>query len=905
MSIATEIRLRIKAEGEAVLQGLGDKLKKIAANATASSPKFRVLAGELRKVESTAGRSTTLLKQYSASWRELAGAVDIASKEFKEATAEAARLDAQIAKAEGRNRKAGSRLKTGAQVAGTAVAAGIFGGPEAAIGAVAGGIAAGVPGAVLGSTIGATVSQLRQALGATAAYEAEIKKLEIALKGVTTNQIEYNDALKFIQTSTDNYAVTQDILTRQFTKLQASVQGSGGSLQDTKIVFDGIVSAVRATGGSLQDVDSALTATAQVFSKGKVSAEELRQQIGERLPGAFTLFAKSMGKTPQELDKALEGGKVSLQDFMVFAKELFDRYGENAKIIADSPAAAGDRLQIALSNLSKSIGVLLQPIGAAFQDTFTSIAEDITRATNALANFFGISGEALLRKNTLLIQAQTKVIKLNKDELARLAERQGPITVTTDRTRDVAAGLDAIRMSTLKTNISNAEKQRDKLRREINDAQRDPLVLPTADGKGLPGIDPGAGAPKAPSRSLSDAMRDIGLRQLDNELAKSRYKLSLKILDAEDAGRKDLAQSLKLAQPFVELNLQLNALESERTEILTKRDSWLKQGVDKKKIDEMLGKNLLAQDTLRTDRAKAVNELIRDQNQLRQEGIKINADALRVIEDAEIAAGMRPGVDKDALRIDRAVDELQTRLQEARDKGLSNVNVDDFVKRLRTALETEVANAKDFGKQFGKAFQDGIKSMGDLAGNLGSSFASAFEGMADQLTDFVTTGKASFRDFAASVLRDISRMIIRYAIFNAVKGIMNIFNPAAALGSSAANVAQYAPLNAKGNVYAQNGIQAFARGGIVNGPTLFPFAKGIGLMGEAGPEAIMPLRRGRDGNLGVMSSGGGTTNVVVNVDASGSSVEGDQQQAKALGNAISAAVQSELVKQKRPGGLLA
>jgi tape measure domain-containing protein len=908
MSIATEIRLRIKAEGESVLQGLGDKLNKIAANATVSSGKFSLLAGELRNVEQKTVRSTNALKTYSASWRELAGSVDFASKEFKEATAEAARLDAQIAKAEGRNRKAGSRLKTGAQVAGTAVAAGIFGGPEAAIGAGIGGIAGGIAGAQIGASIGAVVSQLRQALGATAAYEAEIKKLEIALKGVTTNQIEYNDALKFIQTSTNNYAVTQDILTRQFTKLQASVQGSGGSLQDTKIAFDGIVSAVRATGGSLQDVDSALTATAQVFSKGKVSAEELRQQIGERLPGAFTLFAKSMGKTPQELDKALEGGKVSLQDFMVFAKELFDRYGENAKIIADSPAAAGDRLQIALSNLSKSIGVLLQPIGAAFQDTFTSIAEDITRATNALANFFGISGEALLRKNTLLIQAQTKVIKLNKDELARLAERQGPITVTTDRTRDVAAGLDAIRMSTLKTNISNAEKQRDKLRREINDAQRDPLVLPTADGKGLPGIDPGAGsgakAPKAPSRSLSDAMRDIGLRQLDNELAKSRYELSLKILDAEDAGRKDLAQSLKLAQPFVELNLQLNALESERTKILAKRDSWLKQGVDKKKIDEMLGKNLLAQDTVRANKAKAFNELARDQNQLREEGNKINADALRVIEDAEIAAGMRPGVDKDALRIDRAVDELQTRLQEARDKGLSNVNVDDFVKRLRTALETEVANAKDFGKQFGKSFQDGIKSMGDLAGNLGSSFASAFEGMADQLTEFVTTGKANFRDFAASVLRDISRMIIRYAIFNAVKGIMNIFNPAAALGSSAANVAQYAPL-AKGGVFAQNGIQAFARGGIVNKPTVFPFANGIGLMGEAGPEAIMPLRRGRDGNLGVMSSGGGTTNVVVNVDASGSKVEGDQSQAKALGNVISAAVQSELVRQKRPGGLLA
>jgi phage-related minor tail protein len=79
-------------------------------------------------------------------------------------------------------------------------------------------------------------------------------------------------------------------------------------------------------------------------------------------------------------------------------------------------------------------------------------------------------------------------------------------------------------------------------------------------------------------------------------------------------------------------------------------------------------------------------------------------------------------------------------------------------------------------------------------------------------------------------------------------------------------------------------------------------------MGEAGPEAILPLSRGPGGKLGVMASGGGgggDVNVVVNVDAKGSSVEGDAGQAKALGNAISAAVQSELIKQKRPGGLLA
>ena len=100
----------------------------------------------------------------------------------------------------------------------------------------------------------------------------------------------------------------------------------------------------------------------------------------------------------------------------------------------------------------------------------------------------------------------------------------------------------------------------------------------------------------------------------------------------------------------------------------------------------------------------------------------------------------------------------------------------------------------------------------------------------------------------------------------------------------------------------------FANGGIVNRPTMFTFANGgagqLGLMGEAGPEAIMPLRRGRDGRLGVQSAGGGAVNVTVNVDASGTQAQGSNPKANAFGKAISAAVQAEIIRQKRPGGAL-
>jgi lambda family phage tail tape measure protein len=204
-----------------------------------------------------------------------------------------------------------------------------------------------------------------------------------------------------------------------------------------------------------------------------------------------------------------------------------------------------------------------------------------------------------------------------------------------------------------------------------------------------------------------------------------------------------------------------------------------------------------------------------------------------------------------------------------------------------------------------------IESIGTLGANLSNVTQTAFKGLEDAIVSLTTTGTFNFQQFAQSIIEETTRMVTRMLIIAPLlRSLQSLFPGGGGGGllgvaNSLSKTVGFG-VNAMGNVFAQNGIQKFARGGIVDKPTMFPFAKGIGLMGEAGPEAIMPLRRGRDGRLGVQATnGGGGVSVVVNVDAGGSNVQGNNNQAGQLGKAVGAAVQAELIKQRRPGGLLA
>ena len=113
--------------------------------------------------------------------------------------------------------------------------------------------------------------------------------------------------------------------------------------------------------------------------------------------------------------------------------------------------------------------------------------------------------------------------------------------------------------------------------------------------------------------------------------------------------------------------------------------------------------------------------------------------------------------------------------------------------------------------------------------------------------------------FGNAIVRSFANAIIHGRKFSDVlKG----------LALSLANMALSAALRPLGNLLGglfSGRVTPFAQGGIVNSPTLFPMRDGSGLMGEAGPEAIVPLARGRDGRLGVRMSGGGSVHVTVKI----------------------------------------
>ncbi|KTB90849.1 phage tail protein [Pseudomonas syringae ICMP 11293] len=232
------------------------------------------------------------------------------------------------------------------------------------------------------------------------------------------------------------------------------------------------------------------------------------------------------------------------------------------------------------------------------------------------------------------------------------------------------------------------------------------------------------------------------------------------------------------------------------------------------------------------------------------------------------------------------------------------------------------------------AFQNYLESARDVAGQTKSLFTSAFSSMEDSVANFAINGKGSFSDFRKSILSDMAKIATRQAssaLLGTLFGAATSYfgggaSAATSAGSTAAGYSDAAlsgwtgVAQAKGGAWS-NGVQMFANGAaftnsIVSKPTAFGISGGgVGVMGEAGDEAIMPLTRTAGGQLGVRALGGGgssgtnTYNFPVSVsfqtsgESGGSSTqETSTQLGKGIQQAAKAEAETAIARALQPGG---
>nr|BAR31324.1 phage-related minor tail protein [uncultured Mediterranean phage uvMED] len=424
--MASETQFKIKA----IVEGLDSvkKLKSTIREISGSAKQSGAAIGELRtkalNLTKTAGNTTNTLKTQVSVFTNLRDNVSITSNSYKILTQDIANAKAQLASLNATASKGGGFMAGARAAAPTALSAAgaSFLPPAAQFGAFAGFQKAGLKGAAGGAAIGLGVTAAVGAAGqvkASAEYAASISRLEIALKAVTKTSADFSKAQKIIKKASTELNIPIDVATKQFTQLSASVLGSGYDIGVAETAFRGVSEAIKATGGNADDVKSGIRAMSQIFGKGKLSAEELSGQLGERLAGAVVKFAKANDMTLEALQKNLRDGTVGLDKVVTFTEKLRDEHKQGALDMAASQEEAGQRMDVALKNLSRSFGEFFKPVGAGFQIFAANAVNELTKVLDKMQQIFGVGLDneifKLQQQEQRQLEKMTKMIAEGRD----------------------------------------------------------------------------------------------------------------------------------------------------------------------------------------------------------------------------------------------------------------------------------------------------------------------------------------------------------------------------------------------------------------------------------------------------------------------------------------------------------
>ncbi len=261
----------------------------------------------------------------------------------------------------------------------------------------------------------AAIEGIRGVVNAFQTLEAAQNRLNVVFQG---DELAINRELDFIRRTAERLGIEFGVLAQEYTKFTIATQGTNLEGAETRRIFVAVAEAARVNNLTMDQLQGTFVALTQIVSKGSVSMEELRQQLGDRLPGALQIMAAGLNLTTAELIDMIEQGDISSDALSNFADELDRRFSDSLPEALETTNAALGRFQNAVFQTLLAVGR-----GGAIRG-FTDLLNDLTetlqsaqfqdfaaRVGAALESIFGVIG-AVVDNFDLLIVAITTLIGL-------------------------------------------------------------------------------------------------------------------------------------------------------------------------------------------------------------------------------------------------------------------------------------------------------------------------------------------------------------------------------------------------------------------------------------------------------------------------------------------------------------
>lgn len=715
-------------------------------------------------------------------------------------------------------------------------------------------------------------------------------------------------------------------LSEEFTLLEARVRRLGGGTAEAAVTYARLSEIADRTGTNLGDTVKlweSLTGTLREL--GATDPQVLR--LTETLQKIGTIggsSAQDVSNALRQLGQGLAGGVLRAEEF----NSVIEGMPELAREIARGLGVPFGELRRLMLEGKLTAEVILGAIQSRAGDVdreFAKLPRTVAQASNALETNFGRAIANLDKaiggsKNLAwLIDTLAKGIRFTAGDFTDL-ERLNQLTAERAQLQERYAQADRRTLLSEKERAT-FEAGLARIASEIETIQGRRIVQLKEEAKVIGGTGDDRNAEY--DKYLARLKQSAALQGLNTELAKVRYAIesgelgkltdqqreSLLALarekDAKAAAEKandsysssveKLASSYQSAVAALEKQLYMLGLEGEAAETAYQLERG--QLVDLDPARKQVLRDLAGELDARRALAEATEEMAdRERDRLAMaDRLAARGNAL----DIDVAG---VGMGDREIEHMRAVNEVRqrfaqerlelTRNQNDRDRALSAAAFDARMSDLRgfEAREIELVEQgaqrklsaqNEWSNGARRAMQNYRDEAADIAGQVDGLFTNAFRSMEDSVVAFATTGKASFKDFTTSVLEDMARIASRQASSQLLGMLVQAgsayFGGAMAGAGAGATAGDYtgaaysswAAAQAKGGAWS-DGVQFFAKGGafsnsVVTKPTAFGTANGAGVMGEAGPEAIMPLTRGPDGSLGIQTYGGsGGTSIQLN-----------------------------------------